>query len=157
MTTPKPTPRHIAATAYPASNDRDDTQQWWGELTLGRLRGLPGRLLGLLRGRGANDRGDGAPHGHQPGQPAWIVAEVGRGLYVVLFSRLAAAGCRTARAEIALPNPGSEALHRSLGFAPVGTYRRIGWKHGRWHDVLWLQLPLGGGGDPGAERIEPSP
>jgi hypothetical protein len=44
-----------------------------------------------------------------------------------------------------------------VGFTDVGTYRRIGWKHGRWHDVLWLQLPLGGGGDPGVERIEPSP
>jgi len=89
--------------------------------------------------------------------PAWVGHGIGRRLYVALLSRLAAAGYRMACAGIALPNPASEALHRSLGFTDVGTYRRIGWKHGRWHDVLWLQLPLGGGGDPGVERIEPSP
>jgi phosphinothricin acetyltransferase len=29
-----------------------------------------------------------------------------------------------------------------MGFEPVGTYRRIGWKAGAWHDVMWLQLEL---------------
>ena len=29
------------------------------------------------------------------------------------------------------------------GSRTVGTYRRIGWKHGAWHDVLWLQRHLG--------------
>jgi hypothetical protein len=24
----------------------------------------------------------------------------------------------------------------------VGVYRRIGWKAGAWHDVMWLQLEL---------------
>ena len=40
-----------------------------------------------------------------------------------------------------LPNPASEGLHRSLGFEDVGTWRRIGWKFGAWHDVLWMQRP----------------
>ena len=41
-----------------------------------------------------------------------------------------------------LPNPGSVGLHAALGFEPVGTYRNIGFKLGRWHDVAWTQLIL---------------
>jgi L-amino acid N-acyltransferase YncA len=66
----------------------------------------------------------------------------GRALYEALFDRLAARGHRTALAGIALPNDASIGLHRALGFEPVGTYRRVGWKHGRWHDVAWYQRPL---------------
>jgi len=29
-----------------------------------------------------------------------------------------------------------------VGFEPVGTYRRVGWKHGAWHDVTWVQRAL---------------
>jgi L-amino acid N-acyltransferase YncA len=67
----------------------------------------------------------------------------GRALYGALFERLAARGFRTALAGITLPNEASVGLHRSLGFEPVGTYRRVGWKAGAWHDVAWSQRPLG--------------
>ena len=67
----------------------------------------------------------------------------GRALYGVLFERLAARGYRVALAGVALPNEASLGLHRALGFEPVGTYRRVGWKLGRWHDVAWYQRPLG--------------
>lgn len=77
--------------------------------------------------------------------PASVGRGVGRRLYAVLLARLESAGFRMACAGIALPNPASEALHRSLGFTDIGIYRRIGWKQGRWHDVLWLQLALGDG------------
>jgi phosphinothricin acetyltransferase len=50
---------------------------------------------------------------------------------------------RDTLAGIALPNEASTGLHRALGFEPVGTYRRVGWKHGRWHDVAWYQRALG--------------
>jgi len=66
----------------------------------------------------------------------------GRALYAALFERLAGRGLRTALAGVTLPNEPSVALHRALGFEPVGTYRRVGWKHGAWRDVLWLQRPL---------------
>ena len=66
----------------------------------------------------------------------------GRLLYEALFVRLAARGYRTAVAGMTLPNDASEALHRALGFEPVGTYRRIGYKLGRWRDVGWAQRPL---------------
>ena len=67
----------------------------------------------------------------------------GRALYEALAERLGARGIRTLLAGVALPNEPSEALHRALGFEPVGTYRRVGWKHGRWHDVGWFQRDLG--------------
>ena len=66
----------------------------------------------------------------------------GRALYEALFQRLAARGHRTALAGIALPNDASVGLHRALGFELAGTYRRVGWKLGRWHDVAWYQRPL---------------
>jgi len=72
---------------------------------------------------------------------------VGRALYTQLFASLRELGLWTLCAGITLPNEASGALHRSLGFTPVGTYRRIGWKHGAWRDVEWLQLDLRAGED----------
>jgi phosphinothricin acetyltransferase len=69
-------------------------------------------------------------------------AGVGRGLYVSLFAILAAQGYCNAFAGIALPNPASMALHESVGFTRIGVYRRVGFKHGAWHDVGWWQLTL---------------
>jgi phosphinothricin acetyltransferase len=73
----------------------------------------------------------------------------GRALYEALFARLAARGYRMLVAGLAVPNDASVALHRAVGFEPIGTYRRIGWKHGAWRDVLWMQRPLGGDEPPG--------
>jgi phosphinothricin acetyltransferase len=67
---------------------------------------------------------------------------IGRMLYTQLFERLRAIGLWTLCAGITIPNDASNGLHRAMGFVPVGTYRRIGWKAGAWHDVLWLQLDL---------------
>ncbi|MBA8794431.1 phosphinothricin acetyltransferase [Friedmanniella endophytica] len=66
----------------------------------------------------------------------------GRALYQALLPRLAARGLRLALAGMALPNEASVGLHTALGFEPVGTFRRVGWKHGRWHDVAWMQRAL---------------
>lgn len=68
----------------------------------------------------------------------------GRTLYAELLRRLAERGFRRAFAGIAQPNDASNALHGALGFRPVGRYRRVGWKHGAWHDVEWWQLDLVG-------------
>ncbi len=81
-------------------------------------------------------------------------AGVGRALYTRLFERLREIGLWTLCAGITQPNDASNGLHEALGFVPVGTYRRIGWKAGAWRDVLWLQLDLrpGEGGPPQALR-----
>ncbi|WP_036921465.1 GNAT family N-acetyltransferase [Propionicicella superfundia] len=77
---------------------------------------------------------------------------LGRALYTELLSRLARRGYRMATACIAVPNPASVGLHTAMGFTPVGTFRGIGWKDGSWHDVMWMQRPLG---EPGPPRGEP--
>src|SRR5689334_10359629 len=56
----------------------------------------------------------------------------GRALYADLLPRLRDRGFRVAVAGMTLPNAGSAGLHRAFGFEPVGTYRRIGFKFGRW-------------------------
>lgn len=66
----------------------------------------------------------------------------GRALYAALFERLAARGFRSVIAGMTLPNEPSAGLHRAMGFEPVGTYRNIGYKLGRWHDVAWTQRRL---------------
>lgn len=77
---------------------------------------------------------------------------LGRALYTSLFAILRHQGYYSALAGITLPNPGSEGLHRSMGFEPVGVYRNIGYKCGRWHDVAWSQLALR---EPGPGPREP--
>jgi L-amino acid N-acyltransferase YncA len=67
---------------------------------------------------------------------------IARQLYATLFERLRVRGYRIACAGVAMPNDASVGLHRAMGFEEVGTYRGIGWKLGRWHDVIWLQLEL---------------
>jgi phosphinothricin acetyltransferase len=75
----------------------------------------------------------------------------GRMLYEALLARLTDRGFRTAIAGMTLPNDASVGLHRAMGFEPVGTYRRIGFKDGAWHDVAWTQRILASGDEPPAE------
>ena len=67
---------------------------------------------------------------------------VGWALYDALLPRLASAGAHAAFAGITLPNAGSVRLHESVGFKPVGVYREVGFKLGRWLDVGWWQRLL---------------
>lgn len=71
----------------------------------------------------------------------------GRALYTSLFALLRELGYRQATAGITLPNPASVGLHAAFGFAPVGVYRRIGFKMGTWHDVGWYQAEIQPGTD----------
>lgn len=81
---------------------------------------------------------------------------IGRALYEALFELVGAQGVRMACAGITLPNEASVALHVKVGFQLVGTYRRIGWKLGGWHDVAWYQRPLEApAGDPPSELGPP--
>lgn len=66
----------------------------------------------------------------------------GRALYAALLERLRQRGYYQALAGITQPNDASNALHRAMGFEEVARYRRVGWKLGRWHDVLWVQREL---------------
>jgi phosphinothricin acetyltransferase len=66
----------------------------------------------------------------------------GRALMNRLLDDLRAGDFASALAGITLPNPASVRLFESLGFAPIGVFRYVGYKFGRWHDVGWWQLPL---------------
>lgn len=68
---------------------------------------------------------------------------VARALYERLFAEMKARGFRNLFAGVALPNPASVGLHESLGFIPIGVYRKVGWKLGRWIDVGWWQKEIG--------------
>ncbi|MGP6159961.1 MAG: arsinothricin resistance N-acetyltransferase ArsN1 family B [Vulcanimicrobiaceae bacterium] len=80
---------------------------------------------------------------------------VGASLYAMLLAYLEEAGYRHAYAGVALPNDASIKLHEALGFETIGTYRRVGYKLGRWCDVTWLGRSLGA--EPDAAPHEPIP
>jgi phosphinothricin acetyltransferase len=44
---------------------------------------------------------------------------------------------------VALPNEASVGLHEKMGFQPVGAFKEVGRKFGRWIDVSYWQLRLG--------------
>lgn len=67
---------------------------------------------------------------------------IGRRLYGELMPRLRDAGYCNAYAGVTLPNDASVALHLAMGFRPVGTFPRVGYKFGQWRDVAWFHLPL---------------
>jgi len=67
---------------------------------------------------------------------------IGGTLYRELLDTLAALGYFNAYAGITLPNEASVALHRAVGFEPIGVFKSIGYKFGAWHDVGWLQRRL---------------
>ncbi len=68
----------------------------------------------------------------------------GRLLLAELLARCEAAGARQMLAVIGdSANAASIAVHRALGFAPVGTIVAAGWKFERWLDVVVMQRGLG--------------
>jgi phosphinothricin acetyltransferase len=71
---------------------------------------------------------------------------LGTRLYTALFEALKGEPVHMALAGITLPNDVSVALHRRFGFEEVGTFREIGWKLGRYWDVLMMVKRLREGG-----------
>jgi L-amino acid N-acyltransferase YncA len=67
---------------------------------------------------------------------------IGKQLYAALLDNLKSRRVHAVIGGAALPNPASVALHESLGFECVGTFRQVGFKHGRWVDVAYWQLVL---------------
>ncbi|MBV9048780.1 MAG: N-acetyltransferase [Solirubrobacterales bacterium] len=82
---------------------------------------------------------------------------LGRALYSELLELARRQGLYVACAGITLPNAASVGLHEAMGFTPVGVYRGVGFKHGRWWDVGWWQLQLRERSPAGAAPPEPGP
>lgn len=71
---------------------------------------------------------------------------VGRALLSAVLEHCEAMGLRQVLAVIGdSGNAGSIGLHRALGFEPAGVGRNVGFKHGRWVDIVWMQKALNGG------------
>jgi len=71
---------------------------------------------------------------------------VGRALLGAIIAACEALGIRQLMAVIGdSGNTGSIALHESLGFRQTGIGRSVGFKHGRWVDIVHMQKPLNGG------------
>lgn len=69
-------------------------------------------------------------------------AGIGRSLYELLIVILIFQGYHSAFGGITLPNAASIGLHEAMGFEPVGIYKEVGFKFGRWLDVGWWRLGL---------------
>lgn len=71
---------------------------------------------------------------------------LGSALLAALIERCEAGPWRQMLAVIGdSANAPSIALHRRLGFRPVGTFAAVGFKLGRWVDTVLMQRPLGAG------------
>lgn len=70
--------------------------------------------------------------------PEAIGKGFGKSLYAALLESATRRDVREVIGVIALPNPASIALHRTLGFDEVGVLRGVGCKFGQYIDVgLW--------------------
>jgi L-amino acid N-acyltransferase YncA len=71
---------------------------------------------------------------------------IGRALMDELLSQASARGFRQMIAVIGdSEQVASIALHRAVGFQPVGTLTAVGFKFGRWLDTVLMQYPLAPG------------
>ncbi len=79
---------------------------------------------------------------------------VGRAVLSAVLAACEALGVRQVVAVIGdSQNVGSIGLHRSLGFEDVGVSKGLGFKHGRWVDIVHMQKALNGG--VGADPVGP--
>ena len=79
--------------------------------------------------------------------PDAVGGGVGKALLGKIIEVCEAMGLRQMVAAIGdSANAASIGLHRSLGFEQTGLARAVGFKHGRWVDVVWMQRPLSGDG-----------
>jgi L-amino acid N-acyltransferase YncA len=71
---------------------------------------------------------------------------IGMALLEPLIARCVERGARQLVAVIGdSHNAGSIALHRKAGFAHAGTVKAVGFKLGRWVDIVFMQRALNGG------------
>lgn len=74
--------------------------------------------------------------------PAFFRRGVATALYLALIDILTMQGFVNVYAVITLPNDKSVAFHEHLGFRYLTTFKKIGYKLGRWHDVGWWELQI---------------
>jgi len=79
--------------------------------------------------------------------PSAVGQGVGKALLTALIAGCETLGLRQLVAVIGdSGNAASVALHTALGFQTIGVAPAMGFKFGRWVDLVWMQRPLNGGG-----------
>jgi len=68
---------------------------------------------------------------------------LGTALYTQLLVALQAQGFKTVYGVITDQNLPSIALHKAMGFTEAGHFTNMGYKHGQWLGVVWMQKNLG--------------
>ena len=115
---------------------------------------VDGRVLGFAYAGPFRPR---AAYRHTAEDSVYVAPEaIGKGVGKAVLSAVVAAcearGMRQLVAGIGdSGNTASIGLHRSLGFEYSGISRSVGFKHGRWVDVIWMQKALNGG-----DSLDPS-
>jgi len=80
--------------------------------------------------------------------PDAIGQGVGRALLAELIAGCEALGLRQITAVIGdSGNAASIGLHKAMGFTHSGSFTGVGFKHGRWVDIVFMQKTLNGGND----------
>jgi L-amino acid N-acyltransferase YncA len=67
---------------------------------------------------------------------------IGRALLVDLIERARAIGYHSLIGGASADQTASVALQESLGFQPIARFQEVGYKFGRWLDVVFMQLML---------------
>ncbi|WP_309571037.1 N-acetyltransferase family protein [Deinococcus sp.] len=67
---------------------------------------------------------------------------LGRALLETLIADARARSLHTLIGGLDAENAGSLAFHERLGFEPVAHFRQVGYKFGRWLDLVFVQLAL---------------
>ena len=67
---------------------------------------------------------------------------IGRALYEAVEKILYRQGYMVAYALVSTDNPGSCRFHEALGYAQVMLQPDCGWKHGKWHGLIWYEKRL---------------
>ena len=67
---------------------------------------------------------------------------IGHALLQTLLKKATQAGHQTVIARMCTESRASIHLHRRMGFRPAGTLKAVGWKFGRYLDVLTMQRLL---------------
>ena len=73
---------------------------------------------------------------------------LGSRLYGALMELLRLQGVRNVYGCVTAENTASVAFHHALGFREAGRFSQVGYKLGRWLDVLWLEKAIASGGEP---------
>ncbi len=142
-----------AASFETVAPDADEMRRRWRSVI---AAGCPylvaeraGRIVGYAYARAFHER---AAFAWTVENSVYIAAEnarqgIGRLLLGALIEAATAAGFRQMIALVSSDAAAASVpLHEGFGFRVVGRLDAVGYKHGRWHDIIHLQRALGSGG-----------